>query len=571
MGTHGMIRIIDKVFGRKINGVRVVPLLLKIVVLFTVFLLLSNFSSNYINLMLNRGMLVKLMNQLLVKDLKESYVFAMNQHDIYFYNQDLPGAVEAVEKNAAKELKGEMSMLLGIKPGGDILFMSSKTPREGRFDDRGALEFLQAAKDGGQPEGSVDFRFRGENYFGVYKYNPKWDVFLVRAEEVKEFFAESRNIFRNIASLIIVITVFCVLVGVFLLRYILRFVGLFTGDIMRMQEGQRIDLLDMDKAPNDDITFLGVAFNSLSSTIDNLLTIFKKFVARDTAQKAYREKEIRLEGTKRDLAILFTDIKSFTFMTETLGTDIIKLLNLHYNQAIRSIHQQNGDVGSIIGDALLAVFGVIEGETENKSLQALRAAYKIQEVASSLRQEMHKRKEEIIRVRGALTDAEERVYRAVLLEVGVGIDGGEVFYGTIGSYERMVNTVIGDNVNSASRLEGLTRIYKVPVIVSDYVRAEIGNGSREYHFLEIDQVQVKGKTRGKKIFWPVRGSLMDEAMEKDMAEFSKGLSFYYDGDWKSAYKRFSACTLPLAEEFRERTGKNKCPKEWDGIWTMTTK
>ena len=82
---------------------------------------------------------------------------------------------------------------------------------------------------------------------------------------------------------------------------------------------------------------------------------------------------------------------------------------------------------------------------------------------------------------------------------------------------------------------------------------------------------MKGKTRGKKIFWPVRGSLMDEAMEKDMAEFSKGLSFYYDGDWKSAYKRFSACTLPLAEEFRERTGKNKCPKEWDGIWTMTTK
>ena len=157
-----MASFLDKIFGRKINGVRVVPLLLKIVVLFTIFLLLSNFSTNYINLMLNRGKLIQLMNQLLVKDLKESYVFATNQHDIYFYNQDLPGAVDAVEKNAAKELKGEKSLLLGIKPDGSILFMASRTPRESRFSDGAALENFRAARERDAAEGSVDFRFLGE-------------------------------------------------------------------------------------------------------------------------------------------------------------------------------------------------------------------------------------------------------------------------------------------------------------------------------------------------------------------------------------------------------------------------
>lgn len=438
-----------------------------------------------------------------------------------------------MEQSGLKELKAEKSLLPGVRSDGTIFLMASRLPREGTFRDKEVLDTLVSGLERDIHEGSVNFRFLDRNYFGVYKYNPKWDVFLIRAEDEGEFYEDSRRIFWNIAGLILVITILCVVVGIFLLRYILRFVGLYTRDIMRMIEDQKIELLDMKKAPNDDISFLGVAINVLSSTIDNLLTIFKKFVARDIAQKAYREREIRLEGSKRDLAILFTDIKSFTFMTETLGTDIIKLLNLHYDKAIRHIHQQNGDIGSIIGDALLAVFGVIDENLENKSIQAIRAAYRIQDVAASLRREMHKRREEIIDRRGALTEAEDRVYRAVLLEVGVGIDGGEVFYGTIGSYERMVNTVIGDNVNSASRLEGLTRIYQVPVIVSDYIRGEAEKSSKDYFFLELDQVQVKGKTAAKKIFWPVRREDMDA-----------GLEAYYAGDWKKAYRRFSVCTLP---------------------------
>lgn len=273
---------------------------------------------------------------------------------------------------------------------------------------------------------------------------------------------------------------------------------------MGMQEEQQLELLKLRGAPNDEVSYLGVAFNSLASTIDNLMTIFKKFVARDVAAKAYREREIRLEGERRILTILFTDIKSFTFMTETLGTDIIKLLNLHYDRAIRYIHENNGDIGSIIGDALLAVFGVMEEDRRNKSLAAVEAAYRIQEVA-------------------------------------------------------------------ASRLEGLTRFYKVPVVVSRYVRDEVELDTNKFWFVELDRVQVKGKTEGKEIFWPVRRENVDDQLEKDLTYFDQGLKAYYQGDWRSAEGSFRRCTLGLSNTFLGRIRNRQPPKNWNGVWTMKEK
>jgi class 3 adenylate cyclase len=301
------------------------------------------------------------------------------------------------------------------------------------------------------------------------------------------------------------------------------------------------------------------------------MTIFRKFVAKDVAQKAYREREVRLEGAPRNLAILFSDIKSFTYMTETLGTGIINLLNMHYERAISKIRDHHGIIGSIIGDALLAVFGTLEIGKETKSLEAIQTAYEIQEVAAALREEMSARREEIIKQRGGLTEEEERIYKAVMIEVGVGIDGGEVFYGNIGSSKRMTNTVIGDNVNSASRLEGLTRIYKVPVICSEYIKEEVTSKSDQYIFVELDQVQVKGKTLGKRVYWPVSTKRLDEDFQKDIDLFGEGLQLYYEGDWAKANPLFKKCNLPVAEVFRSRTRSLKSPQGWNGIWAMKTK
>ncbi len=548
-----------------------VPLVLKIVVIFTVLLLVSNFVSNYINLMLNRGQLLKLTNQLLVKDLTELSIFASNQYQIYIFNNDLPGAVKSIEASAMKNLQRQRSVALGVKPNGDIFFQASKTVHVNEFTDQAALAKMLKAQESGTPEGSLLFTLNGREYIGVFKYSEQWKMFIIRAEELNEFYQDSWNIFWTTSVIIVVITLICAVLGVFLIRYMLRFVRVITQGIMDMQKRQTMDIIDLKGAPNDDITFLGVALNSTTSTIDNLMDIFRKFVTTDLVQKAYREREIRLEGAQRDLTVLFTDIRSFTYMTEALGNDIIKLLNLHYDQAIHHIQENGGVVGSIIGDALLAVFGSLEGYGSNKSYLAVRSAYQVQEVAAALREDMTKRREEIVKRHGALSATDERVYRAVLLEVGVGIDGGEVFYGTIGSYERMTNTVIGDNVNSASRLEGLTRFYKVPVVVSEYVREEVERDFNDYLFMEIDRVQVKGKTLGKRIYWPILKKNMDEELDNDVKLFSEGLSLYYEGQWPAAYKMFAKCTLPVADIFRDRTKNNTSPKGWDGVWAMTMK
>lgn len=567
-----MENITERIFGKKIQGVRVVPLVLKIVVIFTIFLLVSNFTSNYINLMLNRGELLKLMNDLLIKDLKELHVFAMNQHEIYQYNRDLDAALGSIEQSAKRSLTGEKSAAFGVDENGAVLFFASKADPVDRITDQKALERLRTASAENVEEGSLVFSMKGQQYFGMFKYNPEWEAFLVRAEEMNEFYSRSRRIFNRVALIIIAFTIACTVLGVFLIRFILRYVRKITDGIMQMQESQRLGLIDLEGAPNDEITYLGAAFNSTSSTIDNLLNIFKKFVTQDIAQRAYREREIKLDGMKRDLTILFSDIKGFTFITEALGTDIIKLLNIHYDRAIHKIHRQEGIIGSIIGDALLAIFGAFDDLHENKSVEAITAAYQVQEVAAELRKEMHRRREVIVKKRGSLTSIEEKIYKAVLLEVGVGIDGGEVFYGNIGSSQRMTNTVIGDNVNSASRLEGLTRIYKVPVICSEYVMKDVlDSGCEDYLFFELDQVQVKGKTIGKRVYWPVHVDNLDEDLQKDLDVFNKGLAAYYEGDWTTAGGEFQKCTLPLAEVFRERTAGGESPKGWNGIWTMKTK
>ncbi len=574
---------------QKVGSTKIIPISLKLLVIFVSLLMLSNFATNFVNSFLSRAQIIKLNNRIMVSQLKDIYTAAGNQYQILTFTARKDEAIKSLYNTAKRGFELPNSLAAAFDKEGKILFCASASPippeqkekKEGDtpslnenskdFSDFEALAIMNQNFDNGITDSAILFTSDLGQYYGVYKYQEDWECYFLRAELLSDTMRTNNVLFGIISIVIVCIVGLFLMAGISMYRRILTNVHKITGDLYEMQSSQHLTTIDLSESTNDDITYLAASFNSLSSTINTLLGIFQKFASKDVVAKAYTEHQIKLEGNQRNLVMLFSDIKSFTYRTETLGNDIIDLLNVHYDKVIRKVHENSGVIGSIIGDAILAIYGT--QKSENKSLDALETAWQITRVTAELRSRLIARRAQIEEKR-ALTEAEERIYQAVLLDIGVGIDGGNVFYGNIGSEEHMTNTVIGDNVNSASRLEGLTRIYRLPVIVSSYIKDEIEKaGITKYKFFEIDTVQVKGKTQGKKIYFPydtlVSNSL--SASGEDFENYEKALQSYYKGDWDSARREFKNCPLEAAQVFLERIADKSAPENWSGIWTMQSK
>ncbi len=561
-----------KRFFQYVGNTPIIPISVKILAIFISLILMSNFMTNLISVQLSQRQVTELTNRLTVTQLKELYKNASSQYQIYSYKKNKEECLETLKNSAKEEFSNRHSLALGFDRTGVALFCASADGSDLlSFPDKEALAKLNDDYDNGIIEGQINFELRGAEYHGIYKYSEDWNVYLVRAESKNDTARYKITIMAIITAVILILTVIFVALGVYMFKAVFASISKITKSLYDMQQRSQLDTIDIDDAPNDDVTYMAASFNSLSVSVNNLLTTFQKFVSKDVVSKAYSDHTIKLEGMQRELTILFSDIKSFTYRTETLGNEIIDLLNVHYNNVIHDVHEENGVVGSIIGDAILAIFGSLKNP-ELKSLEAIDAGWRITYVTAELREKMKAQRKKIEETR-KLTAAEDRIYKAVLLDIGVGIDGGTVFYGNIGSDEHMTNTVIGDNVNSASRLEGVTRIYHLPIVVSEYIVDDVKDKSDRYKFYEIDTIQVKGKTKGKKIFFPLdTENESQKGLEKQFDIYEEALQAYYEGDWKNARKLFKQVKMEVADVFLERMGaRGNAPDKWRGIWTMTTK
>ena len=565
-----------KIFSR-VGKTRIIPIGLKMLLIFIILILLSNFITNFISLQLTQRQIIDLNNTIMVSQLKELYTTSSNQFQIYSYSGNREESIDTMCKVAHTGFGNANSIALGVTDEGGIEFFADANELAviPNFD-AAALKLINDNRQNGVEEGSISFASPYGDYFGVYKYQDDWGYYIIRAELRSDLKESNYRIYGIISVLIVVFTLLFVVVGYITIRREFRPLRSFTDDLIEMQHKKQLALIDISKAPNDDVTYMAASFNSLSMQVNNLLDTFQKFVSKDIVAKAYAGRDVGLEGKQRDLVMLFSDVKSFTYRTETLGNDIIEVLNVHYNRVIHNVHENSGIVGSIIGDAILAIYGTLDSK-RSKAYNAVISAWNITKATAELRQEMQARREEIEKTR-KLTESEERVFQAVMVDVGVGIDGGKVFYGTIGRNDfedprqsHMTNTVIGDTVNSASRLEGLTRIYHIPVVVSESIKDEVSAETARYKFIEIDTVQVKGKTKGKKIYFPFDTNEMDEGLLEQYGKFEEGLKAYYDGDWKTARKIFKGLELDVTQVFLERMGTKGAPADWSGIWAMTTK
>jgi adenylate cyclase len=256
--------------------------------------------------------------------------------------------------------------------------------------------------------------------------------------------------------------------------------------------------------------------------------------------------------------VLFSDIRSFTTITEALGAQgTVALLNEYFTIMVDCISREGGMLDKFIGDAIMAAFGIPVAHEDDED-RALRAA--------------------ISMVVELWQWNKQRLSQGLAaIDHGIGLNTGKIVSGNIGSPKRMDYTMIGDGVNLAARLESACKQYSAHLLISEYTKAKLKG---TYRIREIDSVIVKGKTEAVEVY-EVLDYHTDETFPNLMDVvnyFNEGRRHYRNGDWDKGVKSFKECLKAnpadkLSATYIERCGllKKKKPKDWNGVWVMTSK
>ncbi|MDR2447828.1 MAG: HAMP domain-containing protein [Treponema sp.] len=287
--------------------------------------------------------------------------------------------------------------------------------------------------------------------------------------------------------------------------------------------------------------------------------IFQKYVPKDLIDKFFASPESMLVGDNRDLSILFSDIRGFTTISESMRPDeLVHSLNRYFSGQVDIIMNRNGIVDKYIGDAIMAFWGA-PVKHEDDIMQSVLSGLDMIDALNGFNEK-------------------QRELGKPEFHIGIGINYGTVTVGNIGSERKMDYTVIGDTVNLASRLEGLTKLYHADMLVSESVY----NALREHSGLPfrlrlLDTVAVKGKTKGVKIFAVKRGLAEKEGQAWPL--HNQGMKFYYNRSFAEAAIQFRQVLTLLPKDFSatalleraENYTRNPPPLDWDGVEVMKSK
>ena len=282
---------------------------------------------------------------------------------------------------------------------------------------------------------------------------------------------------------------------------------------------------------------------------------FSRYVSPEVVRQISKRQGDLLAGENRELSILFTDIRGFTSLSESLSPqDVVQLLNRYFTPMTAIVRSRSGTLDKFIGDALMAFWNAPLDVPGHPAL-AVDAALCMQEQLETLNSEIE-------------------ASFGIRLAMGAGIHTGQAYVGNMGSDDLINYTLIGDNVNLASRLEGLCKRYGVPVVVSEHTMQGCGDA---FSFVHLDVLRVKGKTRPVSIYWPMRPGT-DEIFQQAMPQWSLARSQYEQGDFAGAAASFAvlAAAYPAVRLFglyheRSLTLVQTPPADWEGIWTMEGK
>jgi adenylate cyclase len=286
--------------------------------------------------------------------------------------------------------------------------------------------------------------------------------------------------------------------------------------------------------------------------------LFGQYVPPDLVKEMSRDPQnYSLESRKLELSVLFSDIRSFTTISEGLdAAELSELMNEYLTPMTRIVHETQGTIDKYIGDAVMAFWGAPVRDAEH-AYKAVKAGLAMQHALIELNETFAKKNWPEI-------------------HIGVGVNTGPMSVGNMGSQFRKAYTVLGDAVNLGSRLEGITKIYGVGFIVAEATAEK----AHEFYYRELDRVRVKGKAEPVTILEPLglKSELSPETIEL-AEEFRRALLLYRRQNWDEAQEALEVLLnedpgVYLYELYLERIEifRSDPPGDyWDGVFTHETK
>jgi adenylate cyclase len=362
-------------------------------------------------------------------------------------------------------------------------------------------------------------------------------------------------------SIVLVIFIFCLAAGALLYRVRLSFATLAIAVItiayiffssLQFEAGTVMNILyPLLALACVYVADVGLFYMAEKKQRGFVTSIFGKYVSKEVAAEILRKttsEELMLKGEKREITIMFTDIRHFTSISERMRPEgLVRFLNAYLSDMTGIIMKNKGIVDKYIGDAIMAFWGA--------PLDEKRHAVMACSAALDMKKSLEESKSEF--------------------RIGIGLNTGPAIAGNMGSSQRVNYTVIGDTVNAASRLEGLNKEYGTMIIAGEPTCNE---AKQDFVFRELDLIRVKGKNIPIRIYELL--GRKNEVGEKTMLisdHFQKGLEFYRQKKWKQAVKEFDQALRigkdPPSEIFIRRCIElqKHPPKAWDGVFTMKTK
>ncbi len=267
--------------------------------------------------------------------------------------------------------------------------------------------------------------------------------------------------------------------------------------------------------------------------------------------------KLKLGGEKKELSVLFSDIRGFTTISEGLTPEqLVHFMNEYLTAMTDVVFEYDALLDKYIGDAVMAVFGAPVDQPDHAE-RACRTALGMLEALEGLR---------------ARWDSQKISY----IDIGIGINTGPMVVGNMGSDRRFDYTVMGDSVNLGSRLEAANKTYGTNIIISEFTYTYV---SPLLTCRELDLVRVKGKSEPVKIYELIGESDIPQNMVDLIGQFTRGLKEYKKQEWDKAARYFSNALKILPTDAPSQLYSQRCETlkanppgdNWGGVFTMTTK